>query len=290
MKKLIVGCSNSKELAKSIARHIKKDYTKLLARDFPDGELYLKYQSNIAKKEIILVQSMHPQPNKAMMEAIFAVKTAKELGAVKVTLVAPYLAYMRQDKRFHRGECKSNSIMAELLSCADQLITIDPHLHRVHKLSEIFKIPAKTLTANHILAQFIGKKYKNVLVIGPDEESYQWAAGIAKEACAEVLVLHKKRYSSRKVKVFLREPEKVKGKNVVLIDDIISSGHTMIEAVKECKKAKASSIHCICVHGIYSENALPKILKAGAKEVISTNTIQNKASKIDVSKLIADNF
>ena len=287
MKRIIIGCSNSKELAKKIAKATNSIYSELLTRRFPDGESYLKFQCNVKNSEVILVQSTHPSPDQAIMEAIFASKTAKELGAKKVVLIAPYLAYMRQDKRFHEGECKSNSIMAELLSCADKLITIDPHLHRISSLKEIFKTPAIALTANHLLAKFIEKNYKNSIILGPDMESYQWAEEIALEAHEEAIVLRKKRYSSRQVRIILREPEKVRGKTVVIIDDIVSSGHTMIEAVKQCIKAKAKKVCCVCVHGIYAENALQKILRAGAKEVISTNTIENKTSKIDVSELVA---
>ncbi|MEK6857649.1 MAG: ribose-phosphate diphosphokinase [Nanoarchaeota archaeon] len=287
MKRIIVGCSNSKELAKKIAKTTSSEYSELLTRRFPDGELYLKFQCNIKGAEIVLVQSMHPNPDQAMMEAIFASNTAKELGAQKIILVAPYLAYMRQDKRFHEGECKSNSIMAKLLSCTNKLITIDPHLHRISSLKEIFNTSALSLTANHLLAKFIEKNYKNSIILGPDMESYQWAEGIALEAHEEAIVLRKKRYSSRQVRIILREPEKVRGKTVVIIDDIVSSGHTMIEAVKQCIKAKAKKVCCVCVHGIYAENALQKILSAGAKEVVSTNTIENKTSKIDVSELVA---
>lgn len=285
--RIVIGCSNSADAAKKIAKKIKCKYSSLLNRKFPDGESYLKFQCSVENNELIIVQSMHPNPNDAVIEAIFASKTAKELGAKKIVIIAPYLAYMRQDKRFHEGECKSNSLMAELLSCADKIITIDPHLHRIQSLREIFKIPAVSLTANHLLAEYIEKKFRNSIVLGPDMESYQWAESIALEAHEQAIVLRKKRYSSRKVKIVLKEPEKVRGKTVVIVDDIISSGHTMIEAVKECKKAKAEKMYCVCVHGIYAENALQKILEAGAKEVMSTNTIQNKTSKIDVSGLIA---
>lgn len=290
MKKLVVACSNSVELAKKIAKQINAEYLKLDADHFPDGESHIRFRKDIANKEIIFVQSMFPAPNDAMIEVIFATNTAYELGARNLTLVAPYLAYMRQDKRFYSGECQSNRIMARLLTCVDRIITVDPHLHRIDSLSKIFKIKAVKLSANFAIAEYIYRNFDNEIILGPDAESYQWAETIAKHIDVKALVLKKHRYTSRSVRIKLKTTEKLKGKNIVIVDDIISTGGTMIQAVRQAKKYRPKGIYCICVHGLYLENAYKKIKKAGARRIISTNTIENMTSKIDVSKLISKNL
>jgi len=286
MKRVIVGCSNGVALGKGIARRLGLPFSQLLAQRFPDGELKLKFSVDVKGKDVVLVQTLHP-PNEQLLELVFALHTAKELGAKNVTLVVPYMAYLRQDKRFHPGECKSNSIAAGLLSKADGIITIDPHLHRVKNLREIFHAPVRTLSANALLAQFIGKHYSNELIIGPDEESYQWAARIAEQVHAHAIVLKKKRYSSRRVSIKIRGDVDIKGKTVVIVDDIISSGHTMLETIKECKRIGAKKIVCITVHGIFAEGALKKIRRLGAT-VHATNTIRSPVADIDVTGLLAD--
>ena len=286
MKKIIFGGTNSKEIAKKIARKLKANYGELYSTRFPDGEIYMRYKADVKGKEVVLVNTLHPSPNENMMELIFAAHTAKEVGAKKVTIVAPYLAYMRQDKRFHPGECKSNTIMSKLLGVADRVVTIDPHLHRIKSMREIFKTQTKKLSANKVIADYIDRNIKNVMIVGPDTESYQWAENIAKFLHFHAVVLKKKRYTARKVRIIVKKGVDFKGKNVVLVDDIISTGHTMLEPIKQIKKMGAKKIYCICVHGLFAEGALQKLKKLGAT-VISTNTIINPVSKIDISGLIA---
>ncbi len=286
---MIIGCSNSKKLARDIARKSRQEYSELITKKFPDGETYLRFKTDVKNKEIVLVNSCHPNPNDALMELIFAAQTAKELEAKKVIIVAPYLAYLRQDKRFHSGECKSNSIIAKLLNCADELITIDPHLHRIKNLNEIFKIKTKRLSANKTISEYINSNHKNALIIGPDEESYQWAEKIAEEINSHAVILRKKRYTSRSVRIKLKQDVDFKNKDVVIVDDIISTGHTMIEPIKQLKQKGVKKITCICVHGLFVEEALERLKRLGV-DVISTNTIESKVSKIDLSKFIADNL
>ncbi len=282
---IIVGCSDSINLAKKIAKLLKKPYYNLKVGSFPDGETHLKFSNNVEGKTVVLVQTLN-NPNEKLIEVIFAAYTAKDLGAKKVVLVAPYLAYMRQDKRFHFGECVSNQVVANLLSVFDEVITIDPHLHRITSLKEIFKVKAISLTANSLLSEYIKKNIRDATVLGPDAESFQWAQEVAAMAKCNVTVLKKKRYNSKKVKIILHNPSLVKGKNVVIVDDIISTGHTMMETVKQAKKFGAKKVYCITVHGIFADNALPKLQKLGAI-CISTDTIETKTSKITVAKLLA---
>ena len=285
-KKVIFGGTNSQDLARKVARRLKAPYANLIVTRFPDGETNLRLPLDVKGKEVVLIESMYPNPDLIMMETIFASRTAKELGAKKVTIVAPYLAYMRQDKRFHPKECKSNTIMSALLTCGDRILTIDPHLHRISNLKEIFRIPAKRLSANDVIAKYIKKNIKNEVIVGPDSESYQWAEAIAEKIHMHATVLRKKRYTARHVKIVVKPGVKFKGKNVVIVDDIISTGHTMIEPIKQIKKMGAKKIYCIGVHGLFVEGALQMLKKLGAI-VVTTNTIQNPTSKIDMSETIA---
>jgi ribose-phosphate pyrophosphokinase len=285
-KRLVVGCSMAVDMAKSIARRIGADFSPLSVGRFPDGELRIKFTAPVKGRHVVLVQTLHPA-NEPLLELIFALHTAQELGAASVTLAVPYMAYLRQDKRFHPGECVSNKIVANLLRDADRVITIDPHLHRVKHLREIFHCPVTTLSANALLAGFIGRHYRKELILGPDEESYQWAARIAEKVHAHAVVLRKKRYGSRKVSIKIKGNVDIRGKTVVIVDDIISSGHTMMETIKEAKRLGAKRIICITVHGIFAENALNKIRKLGAI-VHATNTVKNPCADIDVAGVLAD--
>jgi ribose-phosphate pyrophosphokinase len=285
---LIIGCSQG-ILGRRIANHLRVPFRKLDVGFFPDSELRVQFPCDVKGEDVVLVQSLHP-PNTALFELVIALTTAREMGAHSVTLVIPYMAYLRQDKRFHPNECKSNSIAALLISSADRIITIDPHLHRVKALGKIFKAKVKTLSANVLLAAFIAKHYKNELIIGPDAESYQWAARIARRVRAHAIVLKKKRYGSRKVSIRIRgagiEGAGLRNKTAVIVDDIISSGHTMMETVKEAKRLGAKRVVCLCVHGLFAENALAKLRKLGAV-VHATNTVQNPVDDIDVSGILA---
>jgi ribose-phosphate pyrophosphokinase len=288
MKTIVVGGTNSKELAKSVARLIKAKYSELEKSNFPDGEMRLKYNEDLTDKNVVIINGMMPNPDEMLLESVFAIHAAKQLGAGKITFVAPYLAYMRQDKQFHAGECISAKAMAKMLDCADYVVAIDPHLHRIHRLQDIFHTKAKSITADRALADYIRKNHPKSIIIGPDIESSQWAKTIADSIGHESMILLKKRYSSTKVRTIVHgDPAKFKGRDVVIVDDIISTGHTMIEPIKQLKKFGAKKITCMGVHGVFVKNSLQNLRKLGAV-VVSTDTIPNPVSKISVAKLIAD--
>lgn len=286
---IITTCGNSTKIGQRVAKKLKVPYSPLTVAAFPDGDLYLKFNSIIKNQTVIILQSFQPHPDQSLFDVIFAAETAKDLGAKKVILVAPYLAFMRQDKRFHPGEAISSKIMGKHLSIAvDQVITIDPHLHRYKSLGEIFTCKTKCLTANSLIASYVKKHIKNAVIIGPDWESYQWAEAIASDAKVECTVLAKTRFSSEHVSVKQLKPVQIKGKNVVIVDDIISTGHTVAEAAKLAVSQGAKSITAICVHGLFAGDALNIMKKAGVTKVVSTNTIEHPTNGIDVSPLFFD--
>lgn len=288
---IITSCGNSENIAKKIASQLKAKYCPLTVASFPDGDAYLRFEHPelLKGQRLVLVQSFQPHPDMSLFDTIFAAETAKDLGAKKIILVVPYLSYMRQDKRFNPGECISSRVMAKLLNhSVDKLITIDPHLHRYRSLKEIFTIPAVNLTANPLLASYIKKHFKNEIIIGPDWESYQWAEDIAGDVKVPVTVLRKTRFSSRHVEEKIVKPIVVKGKNVVIVDDVISTGHTIAEAALKVKKMGAKEVYAVAVHGLFVENGREKLKKAGVEKVIVTNTVEQKEGLIDITSLLVE--
>ncbi len=288
---IITSCGNSLNIAKSLARKLKAKYSPLTVSSFPDGDIYLKFNSNLAGKTLVIVHSFQPNSDKSLFDIVFAAETAKDLGAKKVILAAPYLAYMRQDKRFNPGEAISSRIMAKLLNhSVDEIITIDPHLHRYKSLKDIFTIPAKCLTADSLIVDFLKKNrrswFRNGVIIGPDWESYQWAEDIARKIGVSCTVLQKTRFSSRHVSEVMINPVNIRRKDAVIIDDIISTGKTMIEAAKKAKAMKARSVTAIGVHGLFVEKAVDKMRKNGFDRIITTNCIEHSTNRIDVTPLL----
>ena len=285
---IVIGCSNSPKLASLVARRMRCRFAALEASRFPDGELLVRFPVGVKGRQVVLVQSFQPQPQEALVEVLLAASTARELGAKRVTLVAPYLGYMRQDARFQPGQAVSALLVAGLVGkLIARVLTIDPHAHRIPKLQAIFGCRLTRLTANNALADFIRSRMRCDVVMGPDAESYQWAEAIAARLGVPAIVLRKKRYSSRHVRVRFAERAELRGKAVVITDDIISTGHTMVEAVKAAKKQGAAQVSCVAVHGVFAENAMQRLRKAGAKCVVTTNTIENRQARIDVAALIA---
>src|SRR3989338_5787639 len=291
---IIIGCSHGKHLAGKVAKRLKEKYSELQVKKFPDGETKIRFLADVKGKDVILVQSfygdMNWDVNDCVVEAIFAAETARDLGAKKVFLAAPYFPYLRQDKRFKPGESISLKIMAGLVDGHfDKVFVVDPHLHREAQLSHIFKIHSHKITSNPWIADYIRKNIKNPLIVGPDWESYKWAQRVAEQIGCKHVILEKVRYSGRKVKVKLNKKIDIKGKSLILVDDMVSTGNTLIEAAKDIKRLGAKRFACIAVHGIFVEDALSRLKKANIR-VITTNTIPNKTAKIDVSWLIAESL
>jgi len=284
----IIACSNGLHLAKNVAKKLKKPYSELEVKHFPDNELKVAIKTDVKKKKVILVQSFHGDINDQLVEALFAAYTAKDLGAKSITLVASYFPYLRQDKRFKPGESVSIEIVGKLIDRVfDEIAIIDPHLHREKTLGHIFKIKAHRLTANPLIAAYIKKHIKNAVIIGPDWESYKWAEKTADIIGCESAIMEKKRYSARKVEVKLNKKIDLGKRNVVIVDDIISTGHTLLESAKLLRKIGAKKIAAICVHAVFVEKAYEKLKKAKV-DVVSCNTIPHKSNKIDVSDLVVN--
>lgn len=246
----------------------------------------MRFASDISECDLAIVCTLN-RPNSKILPLLFAAATARELGARKIGLVAPYLAYMRQDQRFKPGEAITSRQVAHLLSDAfDWLITVDPHLHRYGSLSEIYRIPTTVVHAASLMSEWIKSNIANPIIIGPDSESEQWVSAVAKDAGAPYTVLQKVRRGDREVEITFNSEAFFPDRTSVLIDDIISSGRTMIEVIRLLKTRGMRGIVCVAVHGLFADGCDKLITQAGAR-IVTSNSVPHPSNEIDVSELMA---
>lgn len=283
---LIIAMPGNEAMTQALARALHVDLGGIESHSFPDGETYLRFLSEPAGRALILVCTLD-RPNDKILSLLFAAATARELGAAQVGLVSPYLAYMRQDRRFKPGEAVTSREVARLLSSAfDWLVTVDPHLHRYGSLAEIYRIPTRVVHAAPLISRWIRMHVPNPLIIGPDSESEQWVSAVASDAGAPYTVFEKVRRGDREVEISVKTPHQFDGRTPVLVDDIISSGRTMIEAVHLIRARGASVPVCVAVHGLFADNSDALLAQAGAR-VVTSNSICHATNGIDVAELLA---
>jgi len=288
MKPIIVSLFEEHPAIQMIADTQGYEIGEVINRDFPDGESYLRIQTELKNKDVIILNSLN-QPNAKLLPLILFAETARTLGARRVGLCTPYLAYMRQDKQFNPGEGVTSQYFAKLLSQhMDWLVTVEPHLHRYHNLDEIYSIPNTALDATPLIARWIVNNVKKPLLIGPDSESEQWVAEVAQAAHAPYLILEKNRHGDDDVEVSLPEIEPYRDHTPVLVDDIISTGQTMIEVIKHLQKSRMKAAVCVGIHAVFSNHAYDNLLKAGAARVVTCNTIRHESNGIDLSSILSD--
>lgn len=255
----------------------------LTLRRFPDGESYVRIDTPPRGQSVAIVCALD-RPDDKVLPLLFLAATARDLGATSVGLVAPYLSYMRQDRRFVDGEGVTSTYFAEVVSRAvDWLVTVDPHLHRRSSLGEIYRIPTHIVHAAPRLAAWVRTAVRRPLLIGPDSESVQWVSAVAEAAGAPFIVLQKTRHGDRDVTVSVPDLERWRDHTPVLIDDIVSTARTMIEAVSHLRRATFTGTVCVAVHGVFADGAYDALRNAGAEQVVTCNTIPHPSNAIDLS-------
>ena len=278
----------NESLGRRIAETLGADVASLTMRQFPDEESYVRLSAACAGRDVIVVATLD-RPNSKVLPLLFLVDLAHELRASRVILVAPYLAYMRQDTRFKPGEAVTSRSFAKLLSGGiDALVTVDPHLHRYEALAELYLVPAHVIHAAPLVAEWIQAEIERPLLVGPDSESGQWVADVARRASAPYVVLEKTRRGDRDVEVSVPDVERWRDHRPVLVDDIISTARTMIETVRRLKSADLPAPICVGVHAVFAGDAYRDLRAAGAERVVTTNTIAHESNQIDVSGAVAD--
>lgn len=257
-------------------------------RRFPDGESLVTLDDALAGADVAIVASLH-DPDAMALALRFAAETASELGARSVGLVAPYLAYMRQDKRFHPGEAVSAPLFARFISESfDWLVTVDPHLHRIHALDEVYDIPSRVVAAAPAVADWIRREVERPILIGPDSESEQWVRDIATRAGAPYQVLEKQRRGDRDVSVSLPDAAAARGRNPVIVDDIVSSGRTVIETLGQLHRLGLSPATCVAIHAVFAGDAHAQLLAAGALRIVTTDSIAHPSNGIGLAQPLAE--
>jgi ribose-phosphate pyrophosphokinase len=257
-------------------------------RRFPDGESLVRVSGDPAGRDAALVCGLE-HPDEKALALIFAADTLRELGAASVGLVAPYLGYMRQDIRFHPGEAVSAPIFAKLLSPhLDWLVTVDPHLHRIPSLSDIYSLPSVAAASAPAIAAWIAKEVENPLLIGPDSESAQWVEEVARLAGAPSTVLEKTRRGDREVEISVPDTARHAGRVPVLVDDIISTARTMAGTVAHLRHAGLPPPVCIGVHAVFAGDALDALRQAGAGRIVTCDSIVHETNGISLISVLAD--
>ena len=285
---LIVALPGNEGLAQPLACAVAGELAPMDIRQFPDGETYLRYQSaSLADRPVVILCTLD-HPDQKVLPLIFAASTARDLGAGSVGIVCPYLGYMRQDQRFEPREAITSVHFARLLSGTfDWLITVDPHLHRHSSLSEIYSMPAVALQAAPLIANWIREQVERPLLLGPDSESEQWVANVARSAGAPYVILNKIRHGDRTVEVSIPEIERWHAHTPVLVDDIVSTARTMIETLRHLARIRSKPAVCIAVHGIFAGRAYQELREAGASRVVTANTVPHETNSLDVTNLLA---
>ena len=277
----ILGGTSGKNVAENLANRLQQPLLHASYKRFPDNEFYVRLLDNIVGKDVVIVQTAYPDSK--IVELLLIQDAVYGAGAKKITVVLPYFGYSRQDKKFEEGEAISARAIAQHISLdADCIITVDPHKEHILKF---FTVPVYSCSAVSAIARHL--KEKNIdFVLAPDKGAKERAKETAELINCEYDYLEKTRIDGTTVKI---TPKKLDahGKNVAIIDDIISTGDTMAKSIQELKKQGANTVLVACTHGLFIGGAKEKLLAADCDEIISTDTIETEFSKVSVAECIA---
>jgi ribose-phosphate pyrophosphokinase len=281
----IIGGMSAQVLAARIAAELDCKVASCEFNRFPDGELYTRVLDDIKDEEVTIVQSIRTDSDLiCLLQLIDAVEEAR-----KTKVVIPYLGYARQDKKFEPGEAISIRAIARSICAAgivDNIYVVNVHNRGVLKY---FSVDTKELDASSLIGDYVAKKeIAHPVIIGPDGGATELAKTVAAPYGFDYDVLEKTRISSEEVKIKAKELRSIEGKNVVIVDDIISTGGTISEATAMLKSQGAHDVYVACIHGVFVQNAVPRMLNAGVKEIIATDTIESEFSKISIAKMVAE--
>lgn len=305
---LIIGGSASQKLAANVAKELGDSLCPIETKKFPDGERYLRIKGEVAEEAVIIQSTGYPQ-DENLIELLFIIKTLKDMGVEKLKVVIPYFGYGRQEKRFKSGESISAQVIANIIedAGADEIISVNLHEDSVR---DFFNIPTKNISAMEAIAEYIDSISKDPIIIAPDKGALNFAEEIAKILDCSCTYMNKVRLGPDKVETKiadircdfsandpklaqLNKTEKkvsidsVKGKEAIIIDDIIATGGTIVNAIGILKDQGAKSVSVCCVHPILVNDAVLKIYAAGAKSIAGTDTLKSEVSCISIAKIIA---
>lgn len=285
---LIAAMPGEAAPAGRLAGALNAEFCEIDIHHFPDGES--RVRAPRVERTTILYQSLN-RPNEKLIELGLAASALRDRGASRLVLVAPYLCYMRQDKAFQGGEAVSQRFVGRLFAqWFDRIVAIEPHLHRTKTLDEVFPGTQTTaLSASALFADLIRSdgRADDVLIVGPDSESRRWKEAVAKELDARSMVLKKSRRGDSDVSITIDEGAPVARRRVYLVDDVASTGQTLIEAAKLLQEKGAAHVEALVVHALFGDADLQRMKAAGIKRIRSTDSVAHPTNAVGVAPLLA---
>ncbi len=282
----VVSLPDYTEPAQRLAQTLACDYQPIRVHRFPDGESQVTVPVKPAA-HVIICQSLD-RPNNKLIELLLAIQTLRQAGVTRISLIAPYLCYMRQDKAFHPGEAISQQIVGRFLAdLIDDLITVDAHLHRISSLQQAIPLTrAINLSAAAALGEFLKQQHNDPFLLGPDNESEQWVQQVAQVGDFDCAVASKQRHSDVEVTITL-PPISVHNRVVVIVDDVVSSGHTLAEAAQQLQSAGAAQVCCLVTHALFADGAFALLQQAGIRTIWSSDSIPHETNVIELADMLA---
>ena len=283
---LVLGFPDYDFQARAVAAALDAPYELIDVHHFPDGESRLRLPPALPD-HIVICRSLD-QANNKLVELLIAAESARASGATQLTLVAPYLCYMRQDKAFRPGEAVSQRIIGRFLAgLFDALITVDPHLHRIRNLTEAVPVKqAVALSAAPAMGEFLATRPGRPLLVGPDQESEQWVQVVAAPADLNYVVAQKMRHGDRNVEIHLPEYDYT-GLDAVLVDDVASTGRTLAAAAHALREAGARRIDVLITHAIFAGDALDTLKAVGVKDIWSSDSVTHPSNAFALASMLA---
>jgi ribose-phosphate pyrophosphokinase len=282
---LLLAMTGNDDRAAALAAGLGGVVVERLIRHFPDGETFVRLDSPVAGRDVAVVCTLDHADHK-LVPVLLLAATARDLGARSVTLVAPYLGYMRQDARFHPGEGVTSLYVGALLSHAfDGLVTIDPHLHRHAALADVYSIPHVTATAGPAIGEWVRANVARPLLVGPDAESEQWVSAAAGDDVPYV-IFTKVRSGDHDVAIEAPDLTPYADRTPVLVDDVLSTGRTMIGAAEILTAAGFAAPICAAVHGVFSGDAVDAMNAAGLTRIVTCDTVPHPTNRIAATPIL----
>jgi ribose-phosphate pyrophosphokinase len=274
------------EAARRLATRLGLACGEIDLHQFPDGEL--RVTVGPAADITILFASLD-QPNDKLIALLFAAEALRRGGAKRLVLVAPYLCYMRQDAAFHPGEAISQRAMGRLLATTvDRVVTVDAHLHRTGDIASVFPgIEAENLSAMPAIATALAGIDPATVVIGPDAESEPWVADLAGRLGLRHTVARKVRHGDRSVNIGFADPALLAGRPALMVDDIVSSGTTLMVAGRALTAMGASSIDAVVTHALFPAAMTAEFAAAGIRSIRSTDSVPHPTNAIALDEVLA---
>jgi ribose-phosphate pyrophosphokinase len=284
---MILGFDDYESQGRELANALGWQYGLVKRHQFPDGETRITLPTSLPQ-HVVFCRSLD-HPNQKLVELMLAAKTARELGVSRLSLVAPYLCYMRQDMAFYPGEAVSQRIVGQFLAeLFDDVITVNPHLHRITALNQA--IPSKqamALSTTSVTVGFLADELTNPVILGPDSESEPWVRAVAAPNGWQYGVCQKKRKGDESISISLPEIE-LRDREIVFIDDIISSGQTIAVAAQACLTQNAKSVDVFITHGLFSSGAEQRIQRAGVRHIWSTDSVSHETNVVSLVDILKD--